>query len=482
VVAFARLAEQLHSPHYLWWLSSFRTMLALLAGRLDDAQRLAAETLALGQETRPTDAAQVFGVTQFSLCRVRGGLEELADAVEALSEQHRAIGAWRCGFALLLAELGRSAEAQQQLDALAAADFAALRRDLSWLVSMSLLAEAAVLLRDRTRAATLYALLLPYAERVVVIGYGYGCWGSLSRHLGRLAATLTNWDAAERHFQHALQVNERLGSRPSLARSQIEYAEMLLQRGTPEDSKPARALIDAALQHTRTCGMRRLEEQAQRLLSADRGHSLGRPESSSAPAGAVSQAVFKLGGDYWTIVHGAVEQRLKDSKGLGYIHHLLTHPNREFHALDLAGGDARADGESRGEPIAFSNGYGPAFGDTGEVLDRKGRLAYRERARELREELAEAERLNDLGRVERVRCELEVVTDTLSAAFGHGRARRGGSIAERARVNVTKLIGAAIQRIRAHDPALGRYLATTIRTGTFCSYSADPTRPLHWEL
>jgi tetratricopeptide (TPR) repeat protein len=483
VVAFGQLAEQLRLPHYLWWLSSFRTTLASLAGRLDDAERLAAETLALGQEIRPTDAAQVFGVIQFTLCRGRGGLDDLALAVESLSEQHRAIAAWRCGFALLLAELGRSAEAQRQLDDLASDDFAALRRDLSWLVSMSLLAETAAILGDRKRAARLYALLLPYADRVVVIGYGYGCWGALSRHLGRLAATLMHWEAAEHHFEQALRANEQLGSRPSLASTQIEYAEMLLQRAASDDSSRARALIEAALLHTRECGMSRLEQQAQRLLSADHRRSIERrepePPASSQP---LPQSMFKLVGDYWTIAHGNVEQRLKDSKGLRCIHELLAHPSLEFHAIDLAGIGTTDELAMKAQSDELVKGYSAAFRDTGELLDAKGRIAYRERARDLRSDLEEAERLNDLGRADRVRCELEIVIDKLGAAFGRGQARRSGSAAERARVNVTKLIGAAIQRIGTNDPTLGRYFATTISTGTFCSYTPDPSRPLRWEL
>jgi hypothetical protein len=42
--------------------------------------------------------------------------------------------------------------------------------------------------------------------------------------------------------------------------------------------------------------------------------------------------------------------------------------------------------------------------------------------------------------------------------------------AERARVNVTRALKAAIKKITASHPALGQHLARTIKTGTFCSY------------
>ena len=56
------------------------------------------------------------------------------------------------------------------------------------------------------------------------------------------------------------------------------------------------------------------------------------------------------------------------------------------------------------------------------------------------------------------------------------------SAAERARLNVTKSIKAALSKIGKNHPALGHYLATSIRTGTFCSYTPDPTHPISWTL
>ena len=64
----------------------------------------------------------------------------------------------------------------------------------------------------------------------------------------------------------------------------------------------------------------------------------------------------------------------------------------------------------------------------------------------------------------------------------HGRDRRTGSDAERARVNVTRAIRATLKRIAGYDAKLGRTLEATVRTGTFCAYRPDPQRPLRWEL
>ena len=52
-----------------------------------------------------------------------------------------------------------------------------------------------------------------------------------------------------------------------------------------------------------------------------------------------------------------------------------------------------------------------------------------------------------------------------------GRDRKLGSHVERARINVQRRLRDAIQRIEEHDPALGRYLAATVKTGVFCSFT-----------
>src|SRR6266851_6839852 len=59
-------------------------------------------------------------------------------------------------------------------------------------------------------------------------------------------------------------------------------------------------------------------------------------QSTSLP----EQAIFRKEGEYWTVGRGGNTFRLKDTKGLGYLVHLLRHPAAEFHVLDLVGGIA----------------------------------------------------------------------------------------------------------------------------------------------
>src|SRR6266498_1968631 len=125
----------------------------------------------------------------------------------------------------------------------------------------------------------------------------------------------------------------------------------------------------------------------------------------------------------------------------------------------------------------------PPGGDAGSILDPEAKAQYRARLDELDEELRDAERANDRERAARATNERDAVAHELAAAVGlGGRDRKAASDAERARVNVTRAIKAALDRIGEHSPALGRHLEATLRTGQFCSYVPDPRVLVRWEL
>jgi hypothetical protein len=90
---------------------------------------------------------------------------------------------------------------------------------------LAALAIACSALGDRRRAARLYDLLPPYADRnVIVARLPLGTLGSASQHLGLLAATLSRWDEAAAHLPAAMQAHERMGAAPFLAASRAEHA------------------------------------------------------------------------------------------------------------------------------------------------------------------------------------------------------------------------------------------------------------------
>jgi hypothetical protein len=188
-------------------------------------------------------------------------------------------------------------------------------------------------------------------------------------------------------------------------------------------------------------------------------------------------------GDYWTITFGNETSRLKATRGLNYISYLLRHPGREFFARDLVdaiGSDSEPH-RARTRSAIEEDQVAANLGDSGPLLDVRAKSEYSARVVDLGAELEEAEQMNDLGRAERVRQEIELITDQLSAAVGlGGRDRRASSHSERARWMVTKRIKADLRRIRHEHPPLGRLLERCIRTGTICSYFPDPDHPVVW--
>ena len=123
------------------------------------------------------------------------------------------------------------------------------------------------------------------------------------------------------------------------------------------------------------------------------------------------------------------------------------------------------------------------MGDAGEMLDAQAKASYKRRTAELREQLEEARELNQLELVDRLEDEIETLGRELSRAVGlGGRDRRAGSASERARINVTRAIKIALERIAEHNPALATLLTSSIRTGTFCSYTPDSRLPASWQL
>jgi len=171
-------------------------------------------------------------------------------------------------------------------------------------------------------------------------------------------------------------------------------------------------------------------------------------------APAVITGVLRRTGAGWYVNFNGETAQLPTLKGIADIRQLLENPGNEIHCLDLTGRHSEDLG--------------------GEILDEKARVAIKRRIRDLQETLADAENMNDIGRAEAARDELDQLVEALSAALGlGGRARRLGDLAEKARTSVTWRIRHALRRIEAAHPALGRHLANSIRTGTFCRYRPE---------
>jgi hypothetical protein len=121
-----------------------------------------------------------------------------------------------------------------------------------------------------------------------------------------------------------------------------------------------------------------------------------------------------------------------------------------------------------------------ALGDAGEVLDTRARTAYRRRIEQLRAEADEALAEGRLEAAEALQEELDQFVAQLAQAFGlGGRERRAASAAERARLNVTRALRAAIARLADALPAAG-VLDRRVRTGVYCAYEPADDDEVRW--
>jgi tetratricopeptide (TPR) repeat protein len=219
----------------------------------------------------------------------------------------------------------------------------------------------------------------------------------------------------------------------------------------------------------------------------------GEPVTSVVSA---QKGIFSKEGEYWTVGYGGKSFRLKDTKGLGYLVHLLRHPAAEFHVLDLVGGIAGQHEDTENETNQMARGlprgdddlekagiHIGSLGDAGEMLDDQAKVAYRRRLAELHDELDEAKELGNVARAEHAEEEIDALTRELSRAVGlGGRNRRAASATERARQSITKTIKAVLERIAQSDAALGEILSRCVKTGSFCSYQPDPDFPIAWKF
>jgi hypothetical protein len=184
---------------------------------------------------------------------------------------------------------------------------------------------------------------------------------------------------------------------------------------------------------------------------------------------ALQLGTFVQHGEDWTIGFGTTSFPLRNVLGLSYLQRLLQHPGEQFHALDLL------TGTTSGETLESASSAVARFreeqnlvvgrpGDIGPILDDQAKREYRRRISDLNEELTdlrERGNLNLLGerdyrRRAEVETELEALNQQLAQAVGlFGRDRRSGSAAERARLNVTRAVRSAIQRISERNAPLG---------------------------
>jgi tetratricopeptide (TPR) repeat protein len=453
IEAFGAIARRLGQPRMLVFDPLHRAMEAHLRGDFVAAERFTAQALAQSRDVRGSIGPIIADAQTFLVRRSQGRHLDLEPLVRETAGRLPAMRLWRCGLALVLADLGREEEARRELEHLAAADFEDIPRDALWLVAMSALAQLCALLGDARRAQRLYELLISYEGRnVVFLGAAY--LGPVAHYLGLLAMTTGDDERALAHLETARAAAERMGARPTVVLTALDAAEVLARRGAAGDAQRGRALAERvahdATQQQMNGALARIAQLRKRFDSLE-GASARRPQ----------RATLTREHDVWSLGYGKRNFCLQDVKGMRHLATLLAQPDTRVTAVALA---AAAE-QDAGDPAAT-------------ILPAAGPPAmYRERAADLREELAEAQAFNDPERVALAQQQLETLATELTT-----EPSLKGAAGERARINVTRSIRAAVRRIAEHHAELGALLQREVRTGALCSYEPDPDTPLDWEI
>jgi hypothetical protein len=253
-----------------WWLAwpvVCRAGRLTLSGDLAGAEAANEEAFELGSRgPAPEGALAAYGGLLFEIRSAQGRLEEIVDVFSEAAAANPAIAALRAALVAMYCAVSRLDEARTLFEHDVANGFAEVPRDQVWTTAMMHFADSAVNLRHHLASEVLYDQLRPFVDLVI---YPLGpVLGSLARPAARLAHFLDNDQEAESLFRAALATHEHLESPYWIARTELEYADLLVDRAMLSDLAVARDLTGKALSAAKDFRFRALEQKAERLLAS----------------------------------------------------------------------------------------------------------------------------------------------------------------------------------------------------------------------
>jgi eukaryotic-like serine/threonine-protein kinase len=195
-----------------WFLLVVEAGRAAFAGRLEEADRMTAEALALNRR-HSDDPLQEYVVQRLVLARLRWRPHE-ADAAQlrGFAARYPELPAWEAMLAALEWDLGNADGARRGVELCAAGDFRSVRRSPDFLTAAANLAEAAAGAGSPQQVARLYELLLPHAAANPVFEHAVAMFGPAARPLALLAAADDRPEDAAAHFAEAVRLSSEWGA------------------------------------------------------------------------------------------------------------------------------------------------------------------------------------------------------------------------------------------------------------------------------
>jgi hypothetical protein len=200
----AAVVRETRHRHHDWWLLVLRACRAAHAGRLADAERLAAEALACNR--RLTDDPEQEATAQgLVLATLRWRPQDAAlGALRGYAARYPRLPVWEAMVAAAEWGRGDARAARRSLDACLAGGLAAIRRTSDWLVTLAILAAPVAGAGTREEAAELLEPLEEHAGVNACFDDPWIAWGPVARGAGLLAAAAGRPAAAAAHFEAAL--------------------------------------------------------------------------------------------------------------------------------------------------------------------------------------------------------------------------------------------------------------------------------------
>ncbi|MGH9272434.1 MAG: hypothetical protein ACRDZ2_14295, partial [Ilumatobacteraceae bacterium] len=256
-------AHELRQPTTVGYVKLRLASRAAIAGRLDEAEQLAAEAYQLCLQGGQKDAEAFYAGQLFTIRLHQGRLGEVIERVEEAATRYPGIRAFRAAVAVCAAEIGDLERCRRDLDDIAAG-LDQIRFDLNWLPAMALATVAAARLGATDLAARLRPKLVAHASQFVDNASTF--FGSVEHFSALCSTVLGDHDAVDASFEAALRAHRRLDSPPLLARTELEYATALAQR-TPRPDDRIMDLATAALVEAERSGYRTIMERSAELVS-----------------------------------------------------------------------------------------------------------------------------------------------------------------------------------------------------------------------
>ncbi|WP_327090761.1 hypothetical protein OIE66_09105 [Nonomuraea sp. NBC_01738] len=227
-------------------LSAIDVMLAIRAGRFDEAEDLAAVCVERGTEAGDIDATGWYGGQIGAIRWYQGRIGELLPVLSEMvgSATLSAVDhSYVAALAGAAAATGDRDLAESTLAKLG--DLAELPRSSTWLLTLFSVVEAAHLLGDRDLSARAHALLLPFERLPMIASLGVVCFGSVRHALGMACLTMGDTAQAAAHLEAAVRDNLALGHWPAVALSRWRLGHALAQSHGPGHQGARKELAQA---------------------------------------------------------------------------------------------------------------------------------------------------------------------------------------------------------------------------------------------